>query len=212
MRYEEFIEGLKKKERYIQYEVYRIFKNAIKYGVTYAKDSYQEVFTEIIPEVPIKVDEGREERTDLVVFSRQFGNLEPKLIIETKQRVFQQPGKSLAAYSRKVKNYAERLNVWYYAIYDGYYWFLFSRVDPLLLVKVLAIKVGETLDESFAKDVMMAVAEISYTNERRYFKELDRYSIPDMEFIERKILPSLAKSFKPAEWKELVIKWKENAL
>jgi hypothetical protein len=211
MRYEEFIEGLKKKESYIQCEVYRVFMNAIRYGATYTKDSYQEIFTEVIPEVPIKVKEGKEERADLVVFSRRNRNLEPRLIIETKQRVFQQPGKSLAAYSRKVKSYAEKLDLWYYAIYDGYYWFLFSRLDPFL-VKVLTVKVGERLDELFAKDVMMAVAEISYTSERRCFKELDKYSVTDKEFIERKIFPSLAKSFEPLRWNDLLARWKESAL
>jgi hypothetical protein len=207
MTYEE----LKKKESYIQCEVYRVFKNAVKHGVKYSKDSYQEVFSEVIPEVPIKVKEGKEERADLVIFSQEHGGLEPRLIIETKKRVFNQPGKSLAAYSKKVRNYAEKLSVLYYVIYDGYYWFLFYRPDPYL-IKVLTVKVEEKLDEEFAKDVLMAIAEISYTSERRYFKELDKYPATDKEFIERKILPSLAKSFEPSRWNELLARWKESVL
>jgi len=88
MRNEELVNELKKKESYVQCEVYRIFKNAIKSEVKYSKGSYQEVFPEVIPEVPIKVEEGKEERADLVVFSQQYGSFKPKLIIETKQRVF----------------------------------------------------------------------------------------------------------------------------
>jgi len=207
MRFEE----LKKKESYIQCEVYRIFKNTIKYGVKYSKDSYQEVFLEVIPEVPIKVEEGKEERADLVVFSQQYGNIKPKLIIETKQRVFNQPGKSLAAYSKKVKNYAEKLDVLYYVIYDSYYWFLFSRIDPYL-IKVLTVEVEKNLDEEFAKNVLMAIAEISYTSERECFKELDKYPAADKELIKRRIFPSLTKNFEPSRWNDLLAKWKESTL
>ncbi|RSN76244.1 Uma2 family endonuclease [Candidatus Methanodesulfokora washburnensis] len=200
-----------KKESYVQCEVYRVFKNAIKYGVEYSKDSYKEVFSEVIPEVPIKIKERKEERADLVIFSKEYGSLKPKLIIETKRRVFNQPGKSLAAYSKKVKNYAEKLNVWYYVIYDSYYWFLFYRLDPYL-IKVLTVKVEENLNEEFAKDILMAVAEISYTNERKYFKELDKYPATDKDFVGRKILPSLAKNFEPSKWKELLARWRETVL
>ncbi len=211
MRNEELVNELKKKESYVQCEVYRIFKNAIESEVKYSKGSYQEVFPEVIPEVPIKVEEGKEERADLVVFSQQYGSFKPKLIIETKQRVFDQPGKSLAAYSKKVKNYAEKLDAWHYVIYDGYYWFLFSWIHPYL-IRVLTVEVEKNLDEKFAKDVLMAIAEISYTSERKYFKELDKYPATDKDFIKRRIFPSLAKSFEPSEWSELSVRWEKDTL
>ena len=75
----------------------------------------------------------------------------------------------MAAYSKKVRNYAEKSSVLYYVIYDGYYWFLFYRPDPYL-IKVLTVEVEGKLNEEFAKDVLMAIAEISYASERRYFK------------------------------------------
>jgi len=124
---------------------------------------------------------------------------------------FDQPGKSLAAYSKKVKNYAEKLDAWHYVIYDGYYWFLFSRIHPYL-IRVLTVEVEKNLDEKFAKDVLMAIAEISYTSERKYFKELDKYPATDKDFIKRRIFPSLAKSFEPSEWSELSVRWEKDTL
>jgi len=202
---------LKEKESYIRNEVYRIFKNAIKDGVIYSKDTYKEVFVEILPEVPIMIGERRTKRADLVVYAQQFSEVKPRLVIETKQRALDQPGKSFANFSKKTKSYAEKLDAWHYVVYDGYYWFQFSRLEPYL-IKGLTVEPEFQLSEEFAKTILLTVAEISYTSERRYFKQLDKYSLADKGFVKRKILPSLAKSFDPSKWNELLIRWETTII
>jgi len=203
------LKEIKEKESYIKSEVYRIFKNAIKNGVTYIKDTYKEGFVEILPEVPITIEKKKVERADLAVYSQQYREVKPRLVIETKQRALEQPGKSFANFSKKTRSYAEKLGVLHYVVYDGYYWFLFSRLEPYL-IKGLTVELENQLNEEFAKTVLLTVAEISYTNERRYFKELDKYPLTDKDFVRKKILPPLAKSFDPLKWKELLTKWEEQ--
>jgi hypothetical protein len=206
---DKILKELKEKESYIRSEVYRVFKNAIKDGVIYTKDTYKEVFVEILPEVSIIIEKGRIRRADLVAYSQQFDKVKPRLVIETKQRALEQPGKSFANFSKKTNSYAEKLDVWHYVVYDGYYYFLFSRLEPYL-IKGLTVEPEIQLNEEFAKTVLLTVAEISYTSEKRYFKELDKYPLADKGFIKRKILPSLAKSFDLSKWNELLTKWEEQ--
>lgn len=200
-------EKIKDQESYIHHEVYRVFKNAINIGIIYKKDSWEEKFIEILPEVKL----SEKERVDLLIYSsKQSFSPEPRLVIEIKKRVFTNPGISFAKIAKKTGRYAERLGINHYIVYDGYYWFLFSQSDPYLL-KVLTIEKDKKLQESFATNVLLAIAEISYTSDRTYFQQLvTRYSLEDKQFVKIKILPALAKSLGGTKWEELINYWNKE--
>jgi hypothetical protein len=41
---------------------------------------------------------------------------------------------------------------------------------------------------------------------------LDKYPAADKDFIKRRIFPSLAKSFEPSKWNELLARWEKDTL
>jgi len=203
-----YLGNIKKQESYIHHEVYRVFKNIIKKGIIYKKENsygnWEESFTEVLPEVNI----NKKGRADLVIYSeRQYSRMEPRLVIEIKKRVFTNPGMSFARIAKRTKKYSEKLGVYYYVVYDGYYWLFFSHTDPYL-IKAMTIEKDKNLTEEFANDFLLAFAEISYTSERKYSNNLiTKYPLQDIQFVRAKIFPALANFFDSSRAEELINKW-----
>ncbi len=199
--FENIVDKAKKKEAYIAYELYRLLKNALLYGVKYEETKCE--FKDVIPEFPIG-----EERADLVIAASKYGNsrVEPFAVIEVKVRAFTSVGRSIANAVRKARSYAQELSGSYpfYAIYNGWGLLIFRDLSDYLIAVT-----GTITKQEQCSTLLRGLERYSYTGKLDLLQELPKYADPD-DLIKR-VLPSVAKVFvtETEKQEDLLNKWKE---
>jgi hypothetical protein len=198
--WEEEVKKAKEKEHFIQFELYRLIRNAISHGLEYSPTQCK--FIEVLPEFSVK-----EDRADLVIFIQQYGTLKPYLVIETKKRVYTKPGPSTSSALRKVRFYAENLGMLpggFFGIYDGWNLLIFRVIDPYLITATRRI-----LKEDEIKNLLIGLEEYAYTGKSDLLNALPK--IPDPDFLTKRVFPSIVKEFIKEEKNRdaLLKKWEE---
>jgi len=198
--FESRVEKARKREAFISYELYRLFKNAISLGLTYQETKCE--FKDVISEFPV---DGK--RADLVVFASRYGRrVEPFLVIEVKVRALDRPGPSMANAVRRVLSYTKRLSpalTLFFAVYDGWTLLTFRDVTPYLIKAC-----GTITDQYKATDLLTGLEEYGYRGKSDSLNNLPKH--PDPEFLLKRIMPSVAKVFakNPQEVEQLIGSWK----
>lgn len=203
MRFEEQMKEAKEREAYISFELYRLLKDTISRGLVYQETKCE--FKEVIPEFPIG---GK--RSDLIVFTSKYGRpTQPFLVVEVKKRVFSRQGPSMASAVRRVRSYVIELGARvtpFFIVYDGWKLLAFKNNYPYLIGVY-----GPIQDEYHAKNLLLGLEELSYSNKREHLDKLPGYVDPN--FLLKKIFPSVVKEFTidPDEVKRLSKSW-ENII
>ena len=175
---------IKKKEAYIEAELYRVLKNSLALVAKYPSSF---VLQDVVPQYPVN-----DKKADLVVMGTFYRDTEPLLVIETKQRVYTREGPSYANAVKQAKKYAEHLDAKYFGIYDGWMLMLFDSNSPYL-ISIYNAQIETRLNEEFAKKLLTGLLDLRYSNKK---DELDRLTkFGDADFLWKKILPSIAKMF-----------------
>jgi hypothetical protein len=199
--FESRIEYSKRKEAYISCELYRLFKNAISAGLTYQETRCE--FKDAVPEFSVNSD-----RADLVIFASRYGSgrVEPFLVIEVRVRALYRPGRSIANAVSRARYYAKKLSTnpaFPFVAYDGWTLLAFRNISPYL-IKVC----GSIADQYKARDLLVGLEEYSYRGKSDLLDRLPKH--PDLEFLTRRVMPSVAKVFaeSPQEAERLVGAWR----
>jgi len=177
----EDVETVKKREAYIAAELYRVFRNSLD---LIGKHQSGWFLRHVLPEYPVN-----DEKADLIVMGPLYREMKPLLVIETKQRVYNRIGPSLANAVRQVEKYAKKLGSRYFAVYDGWMFLLFDSIHPYL-VGVFSASIESELTEQFARRVLIGLLDLSYSNKKDELDQLSKFR--DKDFLFKKVLPSIA--------------------
>ena len=201
--WEEQVKKVKERESFIQFELYRLIGNVISKGLEYS--SSQCKFVEVLPEFLVKKD-----RADIVIFAQKYRALQPYLIIETKKRVYTRPGTSISLALRRVRSYAEDLEMLpggFFGTYDGWTLLVFRVIDPYLITAA-----GKISKEEDVKNLLMGLEEYAYTGKFNLLNALPKIADPD--FLIKRVFPSVVKEFMKEEKdrEDFLKKWEEKVI
>lgn len=201
--WKEEIEKARAGEPFIQFELFRLLRNAISHGLEYPGSHCR--FVEVLPEFP--VSKGREGKADIVVFAEKSGRIKPYLVIETKRRVSRKIGPSASSALRRAKFHAEKLGILpggFFGTYNGWTLMIFKNTPPYLVTAA-----GKITSEDDARNLLLGLEHYAYTGKLDLLKTLPKVEDPDL--LVELVFPSLAKEFAREEEKieELLEKWKE---
>ena len=192
----EDINIMREKESYIGAELYRILKNSL---ALVGKHSSNFVLEDVIPQYPVD-----ENKADFVVICNAYRQTKPFLVIETKQRAYTRIGPSYTNATKQAKKYAEQLEARYFGIYDGWMLMVFDSISPYL-IGVYSACVNTTLNEVFTKNLLLGLLDLYYSGKKNGLNRLSKFG--DVDFLWKKILPSVAKMFIKEQAQELKEKY-----
>ena len=182
------VKKLTELESYVHFEFYRVLKNYVmrlpNQDRQFMKKCVHEV-EDVFPEVPV------DGKSDLVVTIK---GANPFLVIEAKQRR-KGEANSCAWKMVKTKDYAERIKARFYAICNGWHFFLFERGFPYFLGAYGVERNEDRVEvtEDFARNLLMGLAEYCYRSKREKLDLLP--TVPEAYNVEKQIVPAMARRF-----------------
>jgi hypothetical protein len=179
------LDDFRKREAYIQMELYRAAKDAIPQSQFQESKSSVEA---IIPEMPMLIDH-KKKKADLVVFATSHSSRTTLLVVECKQRALTTFGRTYASAAQQARAYAKRLGAKYFAVYDGWLFLVFRDIFPYL-IGIFNPEIDKTLTAEMVTDLFVGLMEYEVRNKSDRLARLPK--VLDPRLVKRTILPSIA--------------------
>ncbi len=157
------IEATKSKEIYIHAELYRILQNVAKEPpplLRFSSGSWTP--SETLIEATIREDETSVKKADLVLMVKRTGSYgrvdrKPALVIEVKMRRYNRLSQSYGAFLKQAFKYAEKIDCYYYSVYDGRTFIYMQFGEPYLIgLSDYPLDSSETKKREFAERIWSA--------------------------------------------------------
>jgi hypothetical protein len=179
------LDDLRKREAYIQRELYRVAKEAVPQSQFQESKSSAEA---VIPEMPMLIN-GKKKWADLVVFARSYSSRSTLLVVECKERPLTTFERTYASAAQQARAYAKTLGAKYFAVYDGWLLLVFRDISPYL-IGIFNAEIDRTLTAQMVSDLFVGLMEYNYYNRSDRLARLPK--VLDPTLAKRRILPSIA--------------------